>query len=118
MRAQVVRDQPIGNEAIFLQKFAHQFQRGAPVSFGLDQHIEDLASGIDGSPQIDHAASNLQIGFIEMPGRVRLGAALAQVCRDHRSEMIRPAPDCLVRDRDPALRQQIFDVAEAQAETK
>jgi hypothetical protein len=28
IRAQFVGDQPIGNEAILLQKFAHQLQRG------------------------------------------------------------------------------------------
>ena len=40
---------PIGNEAELLQKFAHQFQRGMLVSPGLDQHIENLAFGIDGA---------------------------------------------------------------------
>src|SRR5450432_3516086 len=45
IRAQVVGDRPIGDKAVFLQKFAHQFQRGMLVSFGLDQHIEDLALG-------------------------------------------------------------------------
>jgi hypothetical protein len=53
IRAQVIRDQPIGNEAVFLEKFAHQFQRRMLVSLGLDQHIEDFALGVDGAPQID-----------------------------------------------------------------
>ena len=54
IRTQVVGDQPIGNEAIFLQKFAHQFQRSVLVSLGLDQHVEDFALGVDGAQQIDH----------------------------------------------------------------
>jgi hypothetical protein len=32
--------------------------------------------------------------------------------------MIHPAPDGLIGDRDPAFRQQIFDVAEAQREAE
>src|SRR5471030_3288786 len=53
-----------------------------------------------------------------MPGGAGLGATLTQVRRDHRPEMVHPAPNCLIRDRDPALRQQIFNVAEAQGESK
>ena len=55
IRAQIIRDQSIGDEPAFLQEFAHQFQRGMLVSLGLDQHVEDLALSIDGAPQIDHA---------------------------------------------------------------
>jgi hypothetical protein len=72
--SQVVGDQPIGNNAVFLQKLAHQFLCGTLVSLGLDQHIEDIALGVNGAPQIDHAASDFQINFVEMPGRVRLRA--------------------------------------------
>ena len=50
IRPQVIRDQLIGDEAIFLEKFAHQFQRGVLVSFRLDKHIKDLAFGVDGAP--------------------------------------------------------------------
>jgi hypothetical protein len=82
IRAQVVGDHSIRSEAIFLQKFAHQFQRGMLVSLGLDQHIEDLAFGVDGSPQIDQTAADFQIGFVEMPGRVGLRSPFAQVCCD------------------------------------
>ena len=49
--AQIVRDQSIGDEPAFLQEFAHRFQRGMLVSLGLDQHIEDLALGVDGPPE-------------------------------------------------------------------
>ena len=45
-----------------------------------------------------------------------LGSAFAQVRCDHRPEMVHPAPDGIDRRPDPAFRQQIFDVAEAQRE--
>ena len=35
-----------GVMSIFLQKLAHEFQRGALVPFRLDQHIGDLALGV------------------------------------------------------------------------
>jgi hypothetical protein len=50
----------------------------------LDQHVEDLALGVDGAPKIDHPAIDFQIDFVEMPGRVGFGSAFAQVRRDHR----------------------------------
>ena len=79
IRAQVVRDHSIGNEAVFLEKLAHQFQRGALVSLGLDQHAKHLTLRIDSAPEVDHAAGDFQIRLIQMPGAVWLGAALAQI---------------------------------------
>jgi hypothetical protein len=49
---QVICDELVRDKAIFLQKLAHQFQRGTLVSPSLDQHVEDLALGVDGAPQI------------------------------------------------------------------
>ena len=60
IRAQIARDQSIGDELAFLEEFAHQFQRDTLVSLGLDQHVEDLALGVDSAPQIDHAPEILR----------------------------------------------------------
>jgi Resolvase, N terminal domain len=49
IRSQLICDELVWDKAIFLQKLAHEFQRGALVPFRLDQHIEDLALGVDGS---------------------------------------------------------------------
>src|SRR5271165_5496611 len=116
VRSQVVGDQPLRNKGILLQELAHQLQRGMLVSLGLDQHIKDLAFGVDGSPKVDHSAVDFQIDLVEMPSRVRLQATLSQVGRDHRSEMVHPTPNCLIRNRHSALRQQILDVAQAEGE--
>jgi xanthine dehydrogenase YagR molybdenum-binding subunit len=56
IRAQIVSDQSIWDEPAFLQEFAHQFQPGILVSLALDQHVKNLALGVDGAPQIGHAA--------------------------------------------------------------
>ena len=44
IRPQVVSDQPIGDEAVFLEQLAHELRRGMLVLFRLDQDIEDLAA--------------------------------------------------------------------------
>ena len=88
------------------------------VGTRLDQHIEDLALGVDSAPQIDHAAGDFQVDFIQMPDRVGPWVAFAQIRGDDRPEMIHSAPDRFVRDRNPPFRQQIFDIAKAQREPK
>src|SRR5258708_4104629 len=116
IRPQVVGDQSMGDEAVFLQQLAHELQRSMLVPFRLDQHIEDLALGVDGTPKIDHAAIDLEIDLIQMPARVGPRSAFTQVRSDQRPEMVDPAPNGLVGDRNAAFCQQIFDVAQAQGE--
>ena len=76
IRAQIVSDQLIGDEPVFLQKSAHQFQRCMLVSLGLDQQVEDLALGVNGAPRIDQAAGDLEIDLVKMPSRVGSGAKI------------------------------------------
>jgi hypothetical protein len=77
VRSQVVCDQLLRNKSILLQELAHHLQRGVLVSLGLDQHIEDFAFGVDGSPKVDRSAVDFQIDLVEMPNRVRLHATLS-----------------------------------------
>jgi hypothetical protein len=116
IRSEVICDELVWDKAIFLQKLAHEFQRGALVPFRLDQHIEDLALGVDGSPQIDHAAIDFQIDLVEMPDGMGLRPAFTQVSRDHGSKMVHPAANGLIGDHDPALGKQILDIPEAHGE--
>jgi hypothetical protein len=96
VRAQVIRDELFWDKAIFLQQLAHEFQRRPLVPPALDQHIEHFALGVDGAPKIGHAAIDFQIDFGEMPSRIGLGSAFAQVRCDHRPKMVHPAPNGLV----------------------
>src|ERR1019366_6172087 len=66
VRSQVVRDQSLRQEAIFLQEFAHQFQRCGLIPLGLDQDIQNLSFAIDGAPEISQASINLEIDFVQM----------------------------------------------------
>src|SRR5260370_2965780 len=96
IRPQVVSDQSIGNEAVFLEQLSYELHCGPVVPFRLDEHVEDLALGVDGGPQVDQAAIDLELDLIQMPGRVRLGPASTQVRCDRRPEVAYPAPDGLV----------------------
>src|SRR5208337_489058 len=118
VRSQVVGDHPLRNKGILLQELAHQFQRGVLVSLGLDQHIEDLALSVDGPPKVDYSTVDFQIVLVQLPSCMRLQATLSQLSRDHRSEMVDPTPNGLVRHRHSAFRQQILDVARAEGERK
>ena len=99
------------------QKLAHHFQRRRPVPPTPDQHVEHFALGVDGPPELDHAAVDPEIDLVQVPVRMRLWRSFAQVGRDPRPKMDSPAPDGLIGDDNPALGQQILDVAEAQRET-
>ncbi len=96
IRSEIVRDGLVWDKAVFLQKLAHEFQCRPFVPFRLDQHVEDLTLGIDGAPKIDHAAIDFQIDFVKMPSCIGFGSAFAQVRRNHRSEVVHPAPDSFV----------------------
>src|SRR5208337_2814807 len=77
---------------------------------------QNLALSVDGAPQVNHAPIDFQIDLVKMPDRMRFGTALSQFRCNDRSEMIHPPPDGLVRDHNPALGEQVFDVAEAERE--
>ena len=76
IRSQLICDELVWDKAIFLQKLAREFKRGAFVPSALDRHIEDFALGIHGAPKIDHAAGDFQIDLVKIPGSVWLGSRL------------------------------------------
>ena len=87
IRPQVVGNQQVWNEAVFLHQLAHELQRGMLVAFGLDQHIEDLTFGVDGAPQIDQAGEGkskprtLHLGTSALTFAVQRGYLLRRVIR-------------------------------------
>ena len=66
-RAQLIGDQQLGREALLLEQLAHQPQRRPSVASALDQHVEDLALVIDGTPQIHSPAGDPHHHLIEVP---------------------------------------------------
>jgi hypothetical protein len=65
--AQLVSDQQSGCEPLLLEQLTPQPQRRASVASALNQHVEDLALVIDGTPQIHPLAGDPHHDLIEVP---------------------------------------------------
>src|SRR5208282_5373243 len=115
IRSKVIRDELVWDKAIFLQKLAHQFERRPLVASGLDENVEHFTLGIHGTPEVGQAPIDLEID-LKMPGCMRLRPAVAKISSDLGSKMVHPAAHGLIGDQDPALSQQILDIAEARGE--
>ena len=107
---EVICDQLVWDKAIFLQQLAHQFERRMFVSPALDQNVEHFTLGIHCAPEVDQAAIDLEIDFVEMPGCMGLRPAFAKIGSDLGYKMIYPSSHRFIRNRDSAFRQQILDI--------
>jgi hypothetical protein len=118
VRRQLVRGDGFGVDALVLEQFSEQFQRRMFVPSALDQHVQHLALVIDRAPQEHLPPADPHHHLIEMPSTRWRRPTPAQVGRDQRTELQRPAADRLVADLDPALGQQLLDVPQAQGEAE
>src|SRR5271157_1941702 len=74
---------------------------------------------VDGAPEIAELAVDLHEGLIQMPPPLRIAAhvrhpLLSDLSGEHRAKPVPPKPDRLMADVDPALGQEILDVAQRQ----
>ena len=74
---------------------------------------------IDGAPQIVQFAVDLHIDLVEVPSPMcaaphAVDALASDLRGKHRTEPVPPQPDGFVADVDPALGQQVLDVAQRQ----
>jgi hypothetical protein len=65
-------------EALLLEQFSHQFQRGLLVPARLYQNVEDLAFTIDRAPQIHTFAVDRNEDLIQMPTDIGTWTCLPQ----------------------------------------
>jgi hypothetical protein len=84
--AQLIGDQQFGREALLLEQLAHQPQRRPTVAPTLNQHVEDLALEINGTPQIHPLAGDPNHHLVEVPAIARPRTAPPLPSLDHRSE--------------------------------
>ena len=75
--AQLVGDQQFRYEALLLEQLTHQPQGRPTIAAALDQHVEDLALVIDGTPQIHSFAGDAHHHLVKMPAIARPRATLA-----------------------------------------
>jgi hypothetical protein len=69
---------------------------------------------INCTPQQIRLAAQRNKHFVEMPGGTRLATRSLDAMREARAKFVAPAPDCFIADDHPALKQQLFEVAQAQ----
>jgi hypothetical protein len=114
---QFVGHQHIGCEALFLKQLAHQFHRCGLISPSLHKEVENLAFIVNCAPQPELSARDRCGHLIEVPPRDWPRASAAKFLSEHRPEFQYPSPHRLVGDMQPALSEQIFNVAIAECET-
>jgi hypothetical protein len=116
VRSKVIGHNLVRNKANFLEQFPHQFQCSSLVPLALHENVEDFALSIDGTPQVDQLAIDFDEYLVKMPSGMRLGPASSKVSCDHGTEVVHPATHRLIGNDDPALSQQVLDVAKAEGE--
>jgi hypothetical protein len=110
---------PFGwGSAGFLQKFADELSSGSLIPLGLDQHLEDLAFGIDGAPEVHLPTANPNEHFIQVPPTVRFKTPRPQPACNCWSEGEHPSPDSLVGYCDSTLGQELLNIAVARGEAQ
>src|SRR5208337_5420444 len=114
-----IRAKPVGDDvprsAILLHDALEKLQRRSLVPLRSDDRFQNFAFMIDGAPEIAEFAVDLHERLIQMPPPLRIAAhvrypPLSDLGSKHRKP-VPPKPDCLMADVDPALGQEILDVA-------
>ena len=100
----------LGAKPCFLSS-AHQPDGRALIAPALNQHIKHLALMIDGAPQVHPLAGDPHDHLVQVPSIARAWTAPPQIAGDHGTELQHPAPHCFVGHVEPALGQEILDVA-------
>ena len=94
-------------------------KRRGLVPLRRDDRFQDLAFMVDSAPEIAELAVDLHERLIQMPPPLRMPAHVryppfSDLSGKHRAETVPPKPDRLMADVDPALGQEILDVAQRQ----
>jgi hypothetical protein len=98
---QIIGHQLVWHTIQLLQQFPHQFQCRPLVPLALHQNVEDLALGVDRTPQVDQPTIDFDENFVKMPSGMRPGPTPSKVNCDHGTEVIHPATHRLIGNDDP-----------------
>ncbi len=103
IRAEFVRDDPLGNETKTLDQAAQQPFCRPFVPPGLEGFVQHDAMLINRTPKPILAPRDSQGNFIQMPDITWTVQSLPQISSYSRSELDDPTPDSFVRSIDSAL---------------
>jgi hypothetical protein len=107
-----------GAKPCFLSSLRISRSPASGVASTLNQHVENLALMVDGTPEIHSLAGDAHHHLVEMPAIARPRATPTQPSRDPRTELQHPAPHRFVGDVEPSFGQQLLDIAVAQSEAE
>jgi hypothetical protein len=79
----------------------------------LEQDVDGLAVLVDGPPEVLTLTTNRHEEFVEMPPVADGPGPMPEPLGVREAEGLAPVPNGLVRDGDAAVREEVFDVAEA-----
>ena len=116
VRCKLVRDHDLWSKTLFPDQLAHQPESGLRVASALHQHFEDLAFVVHRPPEPEPLSSDPDHHLVQVPRRARPLPPPSELTGKDRPELEHPSPDRLVRHIEPALGEQVLDVAEAQRE--
>jgi hypothetical protein len=85
------------------------------IAVRLNENIQDVTVLIHGPPQVVTLSLYRDTEFVEMPDNAESPLAIPQSFGERRTEFQTPLAHGFVTDRHPAIRQEFFDIAEAQA---
>ena len=118
VRPELVGDERLGREAQLPEQFAHQL-RGRPcVAPPWHKEIENLALVVDRRPEPKLSAADPDSHLVEVPLGGWSMTSAAKFLGEQRPKLEHPSSGRFIGDVQPALGQQIFDIAEAQGKAK
>ena len=114
--AQLVGDQSSRDTALGFQQRPKELDGCSPIPVRLHEDVQDVTVLVYCAPQILLATLDRDEHLVEMPGISHPTAPAPQLPSVDRTEPLAPLPNRLVGDRHASLREEIFSIAEAEAE--
>ena len=115
--AQLIGDQSSRDTALGFQQLPKESDGCSPIPVRLHEDVQDVTILVYRAPQILVATLDRDEDLVEMPSVSHPTASAPQPPRVDRTEPLAPLPNRLVGDRHASLREEIFSIAEAEAES-
>ena len=115
--AQLVGDQSSRDTALGFQQRPKESDGCSPIPVRLHEDVQDVTILVYCAPQILLATLDRDEHLVEMPGVSDPTAPAPQLPGVDRTEPLAPLPNRLVGDRHASLREEIFSIVEAEAES-
>jgi hypothetical protein len=113
---EAIGDEAAGVTAAPLEQLAKEPRGSVVLPARLQQDVDDLAVLVDGPPEVLTLATNGHEEFVEMPRVADRPGPMPDPPGVRETKGLAPVPNGFVGDGDAALREKVFDVAEAQGE--